>query len=124
MTFIANNTSRRERERRLRLIPLLIIGTVAGVFVLLFGMVNDEWIVISFPGAPWSNRFSWPAFEARIWAVMLVCYGVGAGTGWILWWFAKSGIQRRALDDEARIQSLEKELEKTHRLLSSTRKAR
>jgi hypothetical protein len=111
-------------QQKTRLFPLLIVGAIIGGFVLLLGMANDDWVVISFPSAPWSNDPAWPMFEARLWSVMLVGLSLGGIGAWILALISRARLTRRNRDSEARVRALEEELEKTNRLLSATRKSR
>ena len=86
--MIAEDEQHRARQRKTRSLPLLVIGSLFGVFILLFGMANDDWVVIHFPSAPWSSEPAWPMFESRLWAVMLVGYIVGVAGAWIHAWFS------------------------------------
>ena len=53
-------------------------GVATGIFALLFATANDRWVLISLPTTPWHTEPSFPAFEARLWAVMLVSFLAGA----------------------------------------------
>ena len=111
-------------QRKTRGLPILIIGSLFGAFVLLVGMANDDWVVVYFPSAPWSIAPPWPMFEARLWAIMMVALSVGMAGAWIVALILRSRWTKMATKSQDRIQALEREIEKTNRLLSATRKSR
>jgi predicted lysophospholipase L1 biosynthesis ABC-type transport system permease subunit len=113
-----------DTPQKTRALPLLIMGSVLGAFVLLFGMANDDWVVIHFPSAPWSSEPAWAMFETRLWAVMLASLVLGVAGTWIIALVARSKWTKMATRSQDRIQALEREIEKTNRLLSATRKSR
>ncbi len=110
------------RGGRARAAVLLLCGTVAGIFLILFALANDDWIVLSMPNPPWYRDPSWPAFESRLWAVMLASFLLGlvsAGAG--VYAFRRGAGIRKGRQKQ-RIDALERELDKTNRLLAATRK--
>jgi hypothetical protein len=110
--------------RRRTAVIALVLGIAAGVFGLLFVTVNSGWVVISLPSPPWDQEPSWPVFEARLSAVMLVSALCGGAVTCVAWWAALRGPRGRQRANRARILELERELENVNRLLAATREKR
>lgn len=107
---------------RVRTVFLLFAGTAVGFFLLLFIAANDAWVVVHLPNPPWHPDPSRPAFEARLWAIMVAAFLFGLGVaGAFLYPLRRIG-GRRTHHQTSRIAELEEELEKTNRLLAATRK--
>lgn len=96
------------------------LGVLLGVFVLLFCMANDDWIVIHLPLAPWNTEPSFPVFETRVFALMLACFAGGLVLSLFLAYFLKVRRRRRELEKDRKISALEIELEKANRLIART----
>jgi len=74
MTIAFSHRSRSGKKFR---VFLVAAGAPIGLFALLFAIANDVWVTINIPSVPWSPEPSWAAFEALLWAVMLVCLLAG-----------------------------------------------
>jgi len=116
-------TSANRRSQRRTGIAIAVAG--AGVlvlgFVLLFLLANDAWVVINIPNPPWDPAPGWAAFEARLAAVMFVCFALGAVAAILAYRFLGGEGRRRSQRDRARIDELETELKNVSRLLASSR---
>ena len=90
----------------------IVLGGIIGIFLLLFFMANDDWVTIRMPSVPWHSSPSWPAYEARLFAVFLVSFVLGGG----VFAFVAALMTRRRQQihkvQQQRIEALEKELEK------------
>lgn len=118
---VVGGISRHEQRRRGIAIAVAAAGVLLGAFVLLFLLANDAWVVIQIPNLPWNPEPGWPAFEARVAAVMAVCFGLGAiCAAFVYRWLGRES-RRRADRDRARIDELESELKNVSRLLASSR---
>lgn len=95
-------------------------GVLLGVFVLLFCMANDDWVVIHLPLAPWNTEPSFPIFETRVFALMLACFAAGIVLSLFLGYFLRVRRRRRDVEKDRKIRALEVELEKANRLIART----
>jgi hypothetical protein len=94
---------------------LVCLGALLGGGGLLFGLANSRWVVISLPAPLFEETASRPAFEARLWAVMLVCFFMGVLA-------ALAGLvhyRRRAREMAQRAAAAQAELAEVRRLLAS-----
>lgn len=91
------------------------LGALLGVAGLFFGLANSRWVVISVPTPLFEETASRPAFEARLWAVMLVCFlfGLLAALGGLVHY------RRRAREMAQRAAAVQEELAEVRRLLAS-----
>jgi hypothetical protein len=120
MTAGDRSSSSRLR-RRWKLIAAAVVGVLGGLFFLLFLLVNDSWVVVSIPNPPWNPDPGWAAFEARLAAVMVVSFALGALAAVTLYRFLAGEDRRRSSRDRARISELESELKNVSKLLASSR---
>jgi uncharacterized integral membrane protein len=112
----------RRTTGRLRTVLALVGGSFLGIFMILFAVANDDWIVVSLPNSPWHSQPSQPAFEARLWAVMLASFLLGSAVTGAGVYLVRRVLALRTAGQKKRIDELERELEKTNRLLAATRK--
>ncbi len=101
---------------------LVIVGVVISVFAILFAIVNDQWVVIKIPTAPWRENPSKAAFEAQLWAVIAVSFSLGVFSTLIVRTvlFRHDGSPpKNTASTQARVRQLEEELEHTKHLLAS-----
>ena len=118
---MTGNSEAEKKKRFLTSIVLAVAGAAVGFFLLLFVLVNDAWIVVHLPSAPWSTAPPSPILEARLFAIMGISCAVGILSG--VFFFRAIG-RRNIRDREIqarRIKELEDELERIHRLLATTR---
>ena len=104
----------------MRTVLQISAGVLLGIFVLLFCMANDEWIVIHLPRAPWNAEPSFPAFETRVFALMLACFIAGILLSLFLAYFLGVRRRRQMLERDRKISALELELQKANRLMART----
>ena len=104
----------------MRTIIQISIGVLLGVFVLLFCMANDDWVVIHLPLAPWSEKPSLPVFETRVFALMWACFFAGIVLCAFLGSLLRVRRLRRDAEKDRKMKSLEIELEKANRLIART----
>lgn len=117
----ASGSSRQAQRRRGIALAVAAAGVLLGAFVLLFLLANDAWVVIQIPNPPWNPEPGWPAFEARIAAVMAVCFALGAICAAFVYRLLGREGRWRANRDRACIDELESELKNVSRLLASSR---
>ena len=100
----------------------IVFGGMLGIFLLLFFMANDDWVVIHLPSAPWQNTPSFPLYEVRLFGVMLISFFLGAAFfGFLTYLFGRRQ-KRLARIKQDRINELESELEKANRLMAAAHK--
>jgi hypothetical protein len=104
-----------------RLLVLAIVGIAALWFALMFALANDGWTVVRLPTPPWSPAPSTPAFEARLFAIMLAAAAVGALLASLAWRRTARDLARRLGAERARARGMESELAALGRLVSSER---
>jgi vacuolar-type H+-ATPase subunit I/STV1 len=121
--FALMGTSIKNKSGRLkfRVVFPLVVGVLMGVFLLLFSMVNSEWIAIRIPSMPWHSEPSWVAFESQLWLIMLVCFSSGVAVLGILYMVSAIKWRRRFSRQLSRIRELEQETQKADRLIAATR---
>ena len=112
----------RRTNSRIRMLLAFVGGSLFGIFMILFAVANGDWIVVSLPNSPWHSEPSHPAFESRLWAIMLVSFLLGSAITLIGVYLAQRMLKHRTAGYKKRIDELERELEKTNRLLAATRK--
>lgn len=113
---------RKDKERRIRVtIVIAVAGTFLGLFLLLFAIVNDPWVPIHMPSVPWSTKPPFALFEAQLFAIMGVCFLVGALGAVLLLHILRINRANDSKLQQMRIKELEDELESIHRLLAITR---
>lgn len=112
---------RARQKRRTIMIAVAAAGVLLAVFVLLFLLVNDAWVVIHVPHAPWEPEAGWAAFEARLAAVMVVSFLLGAVCAALAYRFLGGESRKKSSRDQDRIAELESELKNVSRLLASSR---
>ena len=110
-----------KNKRALTLIALALSGAIVGMFLLLFALVNNSWVVISLPSAPWSTNPPIALFEARLFAIMGVSFAVGILLTILLVQVTKKLTKQNHEHQAMRIEELEQELTSIHRLLAMTR---
>jgi hypothetical protein len=98
-----------------------VAGIAAGLFLLLFLIVNDAWVPVRVPGLPWSTDPSLAAFEARLFAVVLVSFLCGVAATGLFWRLLSADQRRRAREDLERIRGLESELDSLSKLVVTSR---
>ena len=106
----------------MRAILQTILGGAIGIFLLLFFMANDDWVVIRLPSLPWHRSPSWPFYEARLFGVMIASFLAGAITFAFLMTLVARRRLKTALAQQQQIEALEKELEKANRLMAAAQK--
>ena len=105
----------------MRAVFQIILGAILGIFLLLFFMANDDWVVIRLPSLPWHASPSWPFMEARLFGVMLISFALGVLSFALIAMVIGRRRQRFAEAKEQRIDALEKELEKANRLMAAAK---
>ncbi|MCP4603602.1 MAG: hypothetical protein GY847_24305 [Proteobacteria bacterium] len=110
-----------KKDGRLIAFAVALGVLIIGVFALLFAMVNNTWVVINVPNAPWSPRPTLAAFEAKMWGILLVCLAIGASVSGLVVFFSGFEQRRIAAQYLSRVTELEAELENVKRLLAVTR---
>lgn len=103
----------------MRAIIQIVFGGMLGIFLLLFFMANDDWVVIRLPSLPWYNTPSFPVFEVRLFGIMLICFFSGAMFFGILTYLLGRRQKKMARLKQKRIDELESELEKANRLMAA-----
>jgi hypothetical protein len=106
----------------LRTVFQITFGGMLGIFLLLFFMANDDWVVIRLPSAPWHNTPSWPVYEARLFGVMIIAFAVGVIFSGGIVYLLRRRDKRAAEIKQIRINELEAELEKANRLMAAANK--
>lgn len=100
---------------------LVIVGVVISVFAILFAIVNDKWVVITIPSAPWKETPSKAAFEAQLWAIIAVSFLLGIAstlmTRAVL--SRRRPIPKKGTPSNQFVSQLEDELKQTKHLLAS-----
>jgi hypothetical protein len=110
-------------HRRPRWLPLLLglAGGAVALLALYFFVLNDTWIPVRVPRAPWAAGPAFAAYEAHFAALVLVPLAVGAVAAAAMCRRSRAADQRRAAEYRDRAVRLEAEMEKVSRLLSSSR---
>ena len=104
----------------MRTLIQIAIGVILGGFVLLFCMANDDWIVVHLPRLPWDSEPSVPIFEARVFVLMLASVGAGIVVSLFIGYFLRRRRRRREAEKDRKISALERELQKSNRLIAAT----
>jgi uncharacterized integral membrane protein len=107
---------------KVRTAAVLLAGAFSVLFAMLFASVNDEWIVVQMPHLPWRPEPAWPAFEARLWAVMAAGFVLGILVASVGIYFYRRRMARITSQQAKRIEELDQALDKTNRLLAATKK--
>lgn len=118
---MVTNIKSKSGRLKFRVVFPLVVGVLLGVFLLLFSMVNSEWIAIRIPSMPWRSEPSWVAFESQLWLIMLVCFSSGLAVLGILYMISAIKWRRRFSRQSSRIRELEQETQKADRLIAATR---
>lgn len=97
------------------LIAVVLAGTTLCGSAVLFALANSQWVVVNLPAPLLDTSVTSPAFEARLWAIMLTCFGLGlsAAAAFILLTLRRA----RALSRQN--ATLDSELAQLRRLLAS-----
>lgn len=114
----------RKRKRTISFFILAVSGAIIGLFLLLFALVNNVWVVVNIPSAPWSTTPPTPLFEARLFAIMGVSFAVGILLTVLIFLVTRKNNAQTNMEQELRIKELEQELSSIHRLLAITRERR
>jgi uncharacterized integral membrane protein len=109
-----------KRPFRIRPAIPLILGACLGIFMLMFAMANDTWVIINLPGLPWKKPPVLPIVEVRLWGVILASFLGGAGTVGIIASIALLKKSRAFKAASRRVKDLENDVEKVNRLLAAT----
>ena len=104
---------------RLKALVAAIAGAVLGIFALFFIIANDSWVAINIPSAPWSPDPSAAAFEATVFAVILVSFAVGLAAMSLVWFVVLREQRKKRSEEQKHIENLENELENLNRLVAS-----
>ena len=104
---------------RLKALVAAIAGAVLGIFALFFIIANDSWVAVNIPSAPWSPDPSAAAFEATVFAVMLVSFAAGLVAMSLVWFVVLREQKRKRVEERKHIENLENELENLNRLVAS-----
>ena len=104
---------------RLKALVAAIAGAVLGIFALFFIIANDSWVAVNIPSAPWSPDPSAAAFEATVFAVMLVSFAAGLVAMSLVWFVVLREQKRKRAEERKHTESLENELENLNRLVAS-----
>ncbi len=112
-----------DKPRKMRFGMFLVLaGATIAVLTWLFAMANNTWTEIMVPSPPWSTEPAVPVFEARLWAIMLVSFAVGAVIFGALSMAIAGRKQVKAKQATERVKELETELANVTKLVTATRK--
>jgi uncharacterized membrane protein YciS (DUF1049 family) len=116
---MSEQPSAKKPDKRMSAI-LMAAGVVLGIFALLFAMANNDWVIISIPNPPWKTEPSLAAFEARLWATMLVCFAVGAVFAGVITAVVYIKHRKKAVGEIIKLKELETEIKNLSRLLDAS----
>lgn len=118
---MSGNRRAQGTARRPATVLAVLGGAALGAFFLLFAMANGAWTPVHMPNAPWAAVPSFAAFEARLWAIMLTCFVLGAGAAFLLASVVQARSRRAADEQRRRIEELEGEIARLDRLIAVRR---
>lgn len=110
-------------QRRTSL-AITVAAAAVGLWALMFGLANDGWVRVQLPALPWTQDPAAAAFEARLWAVMLVAFALGGLlTGLVLRLMLREA-KRREADGQRHVEEMERQIANVDRLIANAREHR